>query len=501
MNADAVVELVFIPSPGMGHLVSTVEMAKQLIGRDHRLSITVLIMKIPFDKSKVSSTTHSLLLTAAEDRLKFVYLPQLDEAEITELQSKNPANFMNEFLNMNKQRVRDHVIKMVSAESSESGQLATAFVIDMFCTQMIDVAAEFGLPTYVFFTSNCAFLGLMFHLDTLKRNHNHDVTELKVDSDAELEVPSFMNPVPAKVLPSVVLNKQWGSTAFLRTAKRLRETKGIMVNTFEELESYAVKSLAEDATVPPIYPVGPILHLVKDKNKDPEENKIIRWLDDQPPLSVMFLCFGSMGSFDDNQVREIAQALEQSGHRFLWSIRRAPPKDQKIEMPSEYQDLNQVLTEGFLERTKDIGKVIGWAPQVAVLSHKAVGGFVSHCGWNSILESLWCGVPMAAWPMHAEQQMNAFQLVRELGLAIEIKLDYRNDLRFDSSNIKLVTANEIANGIRKLMENEDKSNEGIRKKVKEISEKSKIVVKEGGSSYNSIGRFIGDVMSNVHSYS
>ncbi|KAH7842224.1 hypothetical protein Vadar_002848 [Vaccinium darrowii] len=493
----AATELVFIPSPGMGHLVSTAEMAKQLIGRDHRLSITVLIMKTPqFDKTKIGSTTQSLVHMVAEDRLKFVYLPLEDEAAMVELRSKDPRNFMSEFVKMNKKHVRDHVTKMIATESSESSRLA-GFVMDMLCTSMMDVAAEFGLPTYVFFTSNCAFLGFMFHLETLKRVHNQDVTELK-DSDAELEVPTFMNPVPAKVLPSVVLDKEAGSIFVMNITKRLRESKGIMVNSFEELESYAVNSLADDGTVPPIYAVGPVLHFSKDKNEEEEVIQIMRWLDDQPPSSVVFLCFGSMGSFDGDQVSEIAQALEQSGHRFLWSVRQPPPKG-KVEMPSDYQDLNQVLPEGFLERTTNIGKVIGWAPQVAVLSHDAVGGFVSHCGWNSTLESLWCGVPMATWPMYAEQQMNAFQLVKESRLAVEIKLDYKKDFRFDSSNIKLVTADEIENGIRKLMEKGDKSTEAIREKVNEMSEKSKIVVKEGGSSYNSIGRFIDDVMNNTHS--
>ncbi|KAH7843703.1 hypothetical protein Vadar_019774 [Vaccinium darrowii] len=482
MTVDAPVELLFIPTPGIGHLVPMVEMAKQLIGRDHRLSITVLVMKIPFDKSKVSSTTQSLILTAAEERLNFVYLPQQDQAEVRSI---------SELIDTNKQHVRDHVTKMVSTELRR----LTGFVID---TPMMDVAAEFGLPTYVFFTYSCAFLGLIFHLETLQREHNHDVTELK-DSDAELEVPAFTNPVPAKVLPSRVLDKEGGSTRLMAFTKRLRETKGIIVNTFEELESYAVKSLAEDDKVPPIYPVGPVLHLVKGKKEEEEEvNEIMRWLDDQPPSSVVFLCFGSMGSFDEDQVREIAQALEQSSHRFLWSIRQPQPKG-KIEIPSEYQDLNHVLPEGFLERTAKIGKVIGWAPQVAVLSHKAVGGFVSHCRWNSTLESLWCGVPMASWPIYSEQQMNAFQLVRELELAIEIKLDYRRDFSFDSSNIKLVTADEIENGIRKLMENEDKSTEGIKRKVQEMSKNSKIAVKEGGSSYNYIGGFIENVMNNVHS--
>ncbi|KAI8558703.1 hypothetical protein RHMOL_Rhmol04G0117500 [Rhododendron molle] len=189
-----------------------------------------------------------------------------------------------------------------------------------------------------------------------------------------------------------------------------------------------------------------------------------------PPSSVVFLCFGSMGGFEADQMREIAQALEQSGHRFLWSIRQPPPKgEMERKMPSEYQDLNQALPEGFLERTEEIGKVIGWAPQVAVLSHKAVGGFVSHCGWNSTLESLWCGVPVATWPLYAEQQINAFQLVRELELAVEIKLDYKNDLRFASINVKLVTADEIENAILKLMEKEDQSSEGIKQKAKESS--------------------------------
>ncbi|KAI8561083.1 hypothetical protein RHMOL_Rhmol04G0309100 [Rhododendron molle] len=112
-------ELVFIPSPGMGHLAATVEMAKRRIGRDHRLSITVFMMKTPFDKSKVISTTQSLLLKAAEDRLKFVHLPQDDEAAaVAELRSKNSGNFMSEFVNMNKRHVRDHVTKMlISIES------------------------------------------------------------------------------------------------------------------------------------------------------------------------------------------------------------------------------------------------------------------------------------------------------------------------------------------------------------------------------------------------
>lgn len=189
-------------------------------------------------------------------------------------------------------------------------------------------------------------------------------------------------------------------------------------------------------------------------------------------------------------MKEIAHALELTGHRFLWSLRRPPPPGGRS--PGDYEDLGEVLPQGFLERTAGIGKVIGWAPQVDVLSHCAVGGFVSHCGWNSTLESLWFGVPMAAWPLYAEQQINAFLMVEELGLAVEIKLDYRKDDVFNPDSSVLVTAGEIESGIKRLM---DGKNE-IRKKVKRMSEMSRLAMVEGGSSYISLGTLLEDIMGN-----
>ncbi|KAL6976028.1 hydroquinone glucosyltransferase [Sarracenia purpurea var. burkii] len=474
-------ELVFIPSPFPGHLTSAVEIAKLLFDRDHRLSITILLMRRQCD-FKISSYT----ISKPRQRLKFVNLPR-DESTDEFLSN---GTELSRFVDWNKNHVRNAVSEMV-ASFSELTRLA-GFVVDMFCTPMIDVANEFGVPTYVYFTSSAAFLGLMLHLQTLSDDHNQDVTEFK-DSDAELVVPTLINPLPAKVLPSPVLDKEGGSTFSLSMAKKFREAKGIMVNTFEELEFHAVKSLSDEDKIPPIYPVGPLLNLDGElnDNQNHQSDAIMWWLDNQPPSSVVFLCFGSMGSFDEEQVKEIAVALEQSGHHFLWSLRRPPPNG-KLGFIDEYENPKEVLPEGFFERTAKMGKVIGWAPQVAVLSHPAVGGFVSHCGWNSTLESFWCGIPMATWPMYAEQQLNAFQLLKEFGVAVEIKMDYRNDVRMESKVI--VTAAEIEGGIKRLM-GVDTSIE-IRKMVKEIREKSRIAVAEGGSSYNSVGCFIEDVMNN-----
>ncbi|KAI4305636.1 hypothetical protein L6164_028992 [Bauhinia variegata] len=145
----------------------------------------------------------------------------------------------------------------------------------------------------------------------------------------------------------------------------------------------------------------------------------------------------------------------------------------------------------FLDRTAQIGKIVGWAPQVEILAHKAVGGFVSHCGWNSVLESVYYGGPIATWPPFAEQQINAFPLVVELGLGVEIAMDYRKDLQGGSKNI--LSAEKIVKGIKNLMVEEGE----MRKNMKGMSEKSRSTLIEGGCSYSSLGRLIDDAISMV----
>lgn len=138
------------------------------------------------------------------------------------------------------------------------------------------------------------------------------------------------------------------------------------------------------APVPPVYPVGPVLNMGPNLDSHKGAIEVLRWLDDQPRSSVVFLCFGSQGSLGEDQIHELAVGLERSGQRFLWSL-RSP----KARFPSEYESYGDVLPEGFLDRTGGLGKVVGWTPQLEVPSHPAVRGFVSHCGWNSVLESLW----------------------------------------------------------------------------------------------------------------
>ncbi|KAK6919799.1 UDP-glucuronosyl/UDP-glucosyltransferase [Dillenia turbinata] len=475
---------------GMGHLVSMVELAKLLIARDDRISVTILIMTLPSDPLG-SNYTKSLSSSSSSARIRFVHLPPLLEQP-----SPNSIDFFIGFVEAHKPLVRDAVFQLTRSDSNPT-RLA-GFVVDMCCTIMIEVASEFGVPSYVFSPSGAVCLDHFLHTQRLHYEGNVDLVEL-AKSGGELKQASLLNPLPAKLWPSVVTHKVAGPRFLFNNVQRFFKAKGILINTFEELESHALESFYNGAIEsPPVYPVGPILGPANNNRSSNQYGDIMSWLDDQPPSSVVFLSFGSMGSFDEDQIREIARGLELINQRFLWSLRRPPPKDQEGIVTADYENIEEILPEGFLDRTAKIGKVIGWAPQVDVLAHKAVGGFVSHCGWNSILESIWNGVPIATWPLYAEQQMNAFELVKELGLAVEISLEYMSDSLFNArGKSDLVKAEEIQNAIGKLMDVNGGDGYKVRRKVKDMRDKCRKAVMDGGSSHTALSRFIENLVSHL----
>ncbi|KAL1551366.1 hydroquinone glucosyltransferase [Salvia divinorum] len=195
MSADANATLVFIPFPLMSHLVSAVETAKLLADRDDRLSITVLLMKLPVD-TMIGSYTNN----PPHTRINFLHLQENKSVTPGMLGAKNRTLLLVE---SQKGLVRDAVAEMME---SQKGRLA-GFVLDMFCTPMIDVANELGAPAYIFFPSGSAYLGLMLHLQSLSNDRGKNLKEYE-DSDVEISIPTYANPVPGKAWPADVFDKE-----------------------------------------------------------------------------------------------------------------------------------------------------------------------------------------------------------------------------------------------------------------------------------------------------
>ncbi|CAN6457379.1 unnamed protein product [Victoria cruziana] len=471
--------VVMFPAPLISHLVSTIQLAKHIALRSTSLSVTILLMRHPFSPA----ATSSFIAAAAGDTaasgldLQFVELPAV---QLAEPEGMKGLTLLSVYADMHKPSVSEALLSLASAATVSS------FIVDFVCTSVIDAAAELGIPTYVFFTSGAALAALMLHLPHLDRQIKWEFR----DSKKNIEVPG-MSPVPPLNLPSPLLDGREGGEYkwFLYHSRRLLDAKGIIINTFQELECRTMEALLQgkcssNGLTPQVRAVGPLLAL--DSGVDASDHDCIKWLDRQPHSSVVFLCFGSMGVLPAEQVREMALGLELSGHRFLWSVRSRRGEGHRF-MPCD-ADLDEVLPAGFVERTKEKGLVWArWLPQVAVLSHPAVGGFVSHCGWNSALESVWFGVPLIGWPLDAEQRMNAFVLEEDMGLSLCVRKENHNDAD------GLVKGEELETVVRSLMDGEE--GKRVREKMKMMKEMGRAAMAEGGSSYSNLSSLVEELTS------
>ncbi|TXG64247.1 hypothetical protein EZV62_011241 [Acer yangbiense] len=200
----------------------------------------------------------------------------------------------------------------------------------------------------------------------------------------------------------------------------------------------------------------------------------LRWLDSKKPKSVLYVCFGSMFRFSAAQLLEIARGLEASGQHFMW-----------VQINNE--DKEEWMPEGFEERMQGKGFIKrGRAPQIQILEHEAVGGFLTHCEWNSILESIAAGVPMATWPLYGEQFFNE-KLVTDV-LRIGVGVGAQEWSRWIDEKIFIVKKDDIANAVTQLMVSEEA--EKIRSKAKVLGEMARRTVEDGGSSYSDLNSLL-----------
>ncbi|XP_043711935.1 UDP-glycosyltransferase 88F4-like [Telopea speciosissima] len=289
--------------------------------------------------------------------------------------------------------------------------------------------------------------------------------------------------MPASYLPDPVQDREdQFYPDILEICLNLPKSKGFIMNTFECLESTLIKTITDglclpDAPTPPVYCIGPLIASPKNRGGEGDEavDPCLSWLDAQPSESVVFLCFGSGGVFSTKQVREIAIGLEKSGQKFLWVVRQLVSEDINKHLCMEYKDpyLEALLPQGFLDQNKERALVVkSWAPQVDVLNHESIGGFVTHCGWNSVLESICAGVPMVAWPLYAEQRMNKVFLVEEMKLAMP-----KEELKDG-----LVSAAEVEKRVKALMAL--KEGRVLRERSRKMKEEAMTVWSECGSSMN-----------------
>lgn len=294
-------------------------------------------------------------------------------------------------------------------------------------------------------------------------------------------IPGMKGYLRKRDLPRVFRVSNIDDEVLQHVTKETRRTPGahaLILNTFEDLEGPILDEIRNHCSK--TYTIGPLhAHLKtrlaseatsRSSNSLREDDRsCIAWLDSQPSKSVIYVSFGSLAVVTRKELTEFAYGLANSGSRFLWVVRSdsLAEKDADGEGPTPAE---------LLEGAKERGYVVEWAPQEEVLEHPAVGGFLTHSGWNSTLESIFAGVPMICWPYFADQQINS----RFVSHVWELGLDMKDTC--DRTIVEKMVREVMVERKYEFM-----------KTAEMMAERARKCVIEGGSSYYNLSSLVEEI--------
>ncbi|CAI8594270.1 unnamed protein product [Vicia faba] len=370
-------------------------------------------------------------------------------------------------------------------ESSNAGLIphVTCLVSDCLMTFTIQAAKQFALPHALFFPSSACCLLCILHFRSFVEK---GLTPLKDESyltNGYLEtkvdwIPGLKNFRLKDIIdytqttnPNDIMLE-----FFIDMTDRVHRDSTIILNTFVELESDVINTLI--SMFPSLYPIGPLPSLLNQTphnhqlaslgtNLWKEDTKCLEWLESKESESVVYVNFGSITVMTLEQLLEFAWGLANSKKPFLWIIR-----------PDLVIGGSVVLSSEFLNEISDRGLIASWCPQEKVLNHHSIGGFLSHCGWNSTTESICAGVPMLCWPFFADQPTNSRFICNEWEIGAEIDPKVKRD--------------EVEKLVNELMVGE--KGKKMRQKAMELKKKAEENTSPGGCSYMNLDKVINEVL-------
>ncbi|KAJ0780162.1 putative trans-zeatin O-beta-D-glucosyltransferase [Helianthus annuus] len=366
--------------------------------------------------------------------------------------------------------LREPFLKLLSDLSTKMKRIV--IIHDYLMSSIVQDYVLFPNAEVYMFQSCSAFTAFWYHWE--------ETQKLKLDDETEslwMKLPSlegcFSNEFLDVIVSEDSLFRKVSSLGTLYDTSKVFEEKYLELLKHEEVTAGTTKNWA-------IGPFNPVT-ISDHKNSSPESVNLFNWLDKQEPNSVIYVSFGTTVSLTDEEVKEIAFGLEESGQKFIWVVREADKANifngvnRRVELPEGYEERVESSEVGVVMR--------GWAPQLEILKHSSTGGFMSHCGWNSSMEGITMGVPIAAWPMHSDQPRNATLITEVLGTGIYARDWVRRDEK--------VTAALVSEAVRRLMASEEGCQ--VRKKAAELGVAVRQSVEEGGVMRKELDEFLGHI--------
>ncbi|KAK7284976.1 hypothetical protein RJT34_19733 [Clitoria ternatea] len=473
---------VLFPLMAQGHMIPMMDVAKILVQRN----VIVTVVTTPNNAARFTSIIDRYIQSGFQIRLvqlqfpcKEVGLP--DGCESVDMMPSLVTT--SSFL-----KATSLLQQPVERLFEELTPPPSCIISDMCLPYTAHVAKKTNIPRISFVGVSC-FCNFCLHNIRI-----HNIRE-RITSESEY----FVLPgIPDKIemtrdQAGEPMNESWKEFNEKIFAAEM-ESYGIIMNSFEELEpAYAreYKKVKNDK----MWCVGPVSLINKDhldkaqrgKNKalNDESQHLKCWLDSQKPKSVIYACLGSLCNLPSSQLIELGLALEASKRPFIWVIRGG--------IHSEALE-KWIKEDGFEGRTKGLGLLIrGWAPQLVILSHPAIGGFITHCGWNSTLEAICAGVPMVTWPLFADQFLNESQVVHVLKVGAKVGTEKTVKWGEEEKIGVQVRKENVERAIERIMD-ETKESEERRKRIEKLADIAKKAVEKGGSSYSNVTLLIEDIM-------
>ncbi|KAG2592367.1 UDP-glycosyltransferase 87A2-like [Panicum virgatum] len=448
--------VVAVPYPGRGHINPMLVVCRQLAAAAADLAVTVV----------VTEEWHALLAAAGvpatlPGRVRLAAIPNVIPSE-----RGRGADHVG-FIEAAATKMGEPVERLLDRLALE--RRPDAVVVDTYLTWGVAAGAARGIPVCSLWTMPATFFLALYHMDQWPPVDGPEVEEGQSCKSLDQYLPfptlSSIKCSDIKVFRSWELPMKRAAQVF----SNVRKAQCVLFTSFYELEAGSIDGISQVLPCP-IYTLGPSIPHTPPEG---ESDKILRekysdWLDAQPKNSVLYVSFGSLVSMPSSQLEEVAMGLHDSAVRFFWVAR------------------DKATTTTLQQIAGDKGLVVPWCDQLKVLSHPSVGGFLSHCGWNSTLEALFAGVPVLAFPVAWDQLVNARLLADEWKVGINLREQRRED--------GTVSRATISSAVTKLMDFGDDSRQEMRRRAAELRDASQRAIQEGGSSSRSSNSLVRDLI-------
>ncbi|KAK6128621.1 hypothetical protein DH2020_037634 [Rehmannia glutinosa] len=441
-----------VPLPAQGHVIPLLELAQCLA--KHGIRITFLNTEIIHDRIVNGSSGEYAL----DDRIRLVSVPDGLKPEERYIPGK-----LTEAVYKMMPRKIEELVKEIEVSEEEEDKISCV-VYDQGLGIIHEVAKKLGIGSAMFSPAAAAVLVLSFNIPKLIEDGIVDDEGTPLNDEAVQFAPTMPIIPPSDFV--------WNRLQFLplqkhffnimkRNNEPIKYADRLICNSIYDLEPGRSPSPTDTPDRPP---------LGKQPSRNsaghfwPHDSNCIEWLDQQPPRSVIYAAFGSSTIFNTTQFQELALGLENTNRPFLWVVRP------EITSGPENRDV--------LDRVSSSrGRIISWAPQQKVLSHSSIACFISHCGWNSTVESVSNGVPILCWPYFADQFINQSYICDIWKIGLKFEQDHSTGI--------IITSEEIKEKIDQLL-----GDDVFKDRALDLKERISCSAREGGNSYKNFKNFI-----------